>query len=577
MFKKSLLALTVAGASAFTANAGILSASITETAERNTALTTSLGGTTATSQDCDALATTLGVTADDNGNTPAHDGATNDTVTVAADAGTAGLYETTADTVVYTGDDACTITINQDVLVDASSVSNSLEGAQANGVTVTGKLISGVGGFSDEDTIRITVSGGVVDEDASAGATLTTDQAGGSTFSLLGVVGNEILFTVTAGGGIAIAREVIDIDDIVVIPNDGVEELALSAETQNTANVVYDTTDEETVTALEGQWTASVDALFDGVIDVATERLSLAVNADDASNALTDAGNNAPLDADEVIQEDTFVFSVAENTAQGNLVADSAELVITGDFAWMAQLDTSDDDTAITSAELQTGFAYQALSADFTGAGNDAVASAAINEAMTELTVTLTTTGGLDAAHAFNWVVPGDGTTTFGTESFNEQNFTAALTITDDSAADGEGFDAPVMAATEAGSWTLNGSVVTVPYMPFGPNTKVIMRHTNTGVQEGAVTVRYMLEDDSTNWVSVGEVATSSRGVMDIRDAVIDAIMADAGVEKGKVAIEITTNVPEADVTVYAGYTVKDSADDRGFVGTFGNLGAAQN
>ncbi|MFD2168194.1 hypothetical protein ACFSJY_18200 [Thalassotalea euphylliae] len=574
MFKKSLLALSVAGATAFTANAGILTASITETA----ALTTAASAETT----CADAAATLGLTVSNTGTNTFEDTAGADTVTV-TDAATAttgntgvGAYDTAGNTAVWTADDACTITIGSDALVDASSVANSLEGAQANGVTVAAKLISGVGGFSDEDTVRITVTGGVIDEDASAGAVLASDKAAGSDFSLLGVVGNEILFTVNTGAGLAEAREIIDISGVVVIPNDGVTSLVLSAETQNTANVVYDTTDPEKVTELLGQWSVDLDAAFDGVIDVATERLTLAVNSSDASNALTDAGNNAPLDADELINDDTLVISISENTSQGNLVADEATLTITGDFAWMAQLDTTDDGEDITSAELQTGFTYQALSADFTAAGDDVVASAAINDAMDELTVTLTTTGGLDAAHAFAWAVPGDGVSTFGTESLNEQTFTAKLDITDDSAAAGAGYDATVLEATVAGEWNLNGSVVTVPYMPFGPNTRVIMRHTNTGVQEGAVTVRYMLEGESTNWVSVGEVAQSSRGVMDIRDAVIDAIMADAGVESGKVAIEITTNVPEADVTVYAGYNVKNSADDRGFVGTFGEHGSAK-
>jgi hypothetical protein len=116
--------------------------------------------------------------------------------------------------------------------------------------------------------------------------------------------------------------------------------------------------------------------------------------------------------------------------------------------------------------------------------------------------------------------------------------------------------------------------------MAFGPNTKPIIRHTSTGNQVGDITVKYLLEDTVTDnaneWISVGTAYTDvSRGVLNITEEVMKLIQDDIGAEKGKVAIEITTNVPAADVTVFAGYNVKNSADDRAVVGTFGELGAA--
>jgi hypothetical protein len=553
MFKKSLLALSVAGTAAFTANAGILTASITETAALSALVTAE---TT-----CADAAAVLGLTVSNTGtNTFEDNTGTADTINV-VDGGSAGVYDTAANTAVWTADDVCTITVNSDLLVAASSVSNSLEGAQANGVTISANLIAGVGGYTDEDTVRIQVAGGIIDEDASAGATLT----GGTTsaFTLLGVVGNEVLFTVDNGA--QDAREIVALAGLVVTPNDGVEELSLEAQTQNTANVVYDTSDSELVTVLEAQYTGAVDSAWDGIIDVATERLVFEANADDSSGAA------------EAVTDDSVVFEVTENTTQGNLDPDSVTIAVSGDFSWMAQLDTSDDGEDITSAELATGLTYLSDDTDntFASAGNDAVDTIALNDDMDTLTITLDTTDGdVDPFHKVTFNVPAAAT---GEESLNVQSFTVSIVANDSAAASGAGYDATIAAAgTAAGEWTLNGSVVTVPYMPFGPNTKVIMRHTNTGVQEGDVTVRYMLEGVSDNWESVGAVATSSRGVMDIRDAVIDAIMADAGVEQGKVAIEITTNVPSEDVTVYAGYNVKNSADDRGFVGTFGEHGSAK-
>ena len=175
-------------------------------------------------------------------------------------------------------------------------------------------------------------------------------------------------------------------------------------------------------------------------------------------------------------------------------------------------------------------------------------------------------------------------------DSFNplaEQNFTVDVdfAFTDHGTDANPGNVAGAVAGTTntqtgaaAGSWTLNGANVTIPYMPFGPNTKVIMRATNTGTQTGALTVQYMLEGVSTGWESISVPVTDlAPGVTDIRDLVMDAIIADAGVESGKVAIDITVNAPGEDITVFAAYNVKNSADDRGFVGAFGHLGSNNN
>lgn len=119
------------------------------------------------------------------------------------------------------------------------------------------------------------------------------------------------------------------------------------------------------------------------------------------------------------------------------------------------------------------------------------------------------------------------------------------------------------------GSWTLNGSVVEVPYMPFGDNTAVIMRLTNSSSKTGDISVRYMAEGSVTAWKSVGKVGEIGPGVTDISSLVMDAIKADLGAEvtSGKVAIELTTNVPGGNVDVTALFKVI-SEQDRGVMKT---------
>jgi hypothetical protein len=583
MFKKTLLAVSILGTASFAVNAGQLTADVTETAAQVTAFSATT---------CQAAADALGVDLDLNGNT--YDAAGTAAVGTPTDGGTAGAYDQAANVVQLTGASACTVDINSDVLVDASSVANSLEGAQADGLTISATKIAGVGGYSLEDTVRITVTGGTVNELASQNAKLNfgldgaAQVAQGTEFQLIGVLGNDILFTVTAVNTVSATEpqvpfEIVTISGLNVTPNDGVTEISLSAETQNTANVIYDTSAEAKVSELKAQYSSALVSGYDGVIDVSKERLSLAVNANDAFNPsaakITPAVSSTPAGA-EAIDEDTAVLQVTVETSQGNLVADSADLVIKGDFSWMADLAGTAGDKP-DSTELLTGLTYAVFTdAALTTAGNDEPTIVAISDDYQELTITLdpapageTTDLDLDAYHAVGFKVPGE---LAGTTSLSVTDFEAGLVVKD--AADNE---AEVLAAdTKIGEWTLNGSVVTIPYMAFGPNTKPIIRHTSTGNQVGDITVKYLLEDTVTDnaneWISVGTAYTDvSRGVLNITEEVMKLIQDDIGAEKGKVAIEITTNVPAADVTIFAGYNVKNSADDRAVVGTFGELGAA--
>jgi hypothetical protein len=570
MFKKSLLALSIAS-TAFVANAGKLAVDVDETVAVD--LVAAIGA--ADVNGCADAAAALGVTPVLGGNTPNNAGV-NDTLTATPSA-TLGIFDETAASVTYTGNDACTV-VAPDALVAASTTKNSLEGAQAKGVTLSVTQVAGIGGYTEEDTLTFTVTGGVVDETGSLGATLISlgpdgntggvDQLG--TFTLLGVVGNKILFTVDTGYAGA-ARELLQLDGVVVTPDNGVTELSVESEVQNTANVKYDVTPGAKVTELAKQYSIMVDdtVVFDGIIDVAKDRVELVANDDDNTGAA------------EAVTNDTLIWEVKTNSTLGNLTPDVGTIVIKGDFDWMADLDTTGN--GLSSTEILTGLTYTSDDTDntFGGTANNSIDTAALNANMNELTLTMDdTTGTLDPFHRIVWSVPGKAGN--ATVVLAETSFSVSMDMDNDKATDTTTDTVSLNVGTDAaaGEWVLNGSVVTIPYVPFGPNTKVIMRHTNTGSQTGDLTIRYMLEDDSapnsSDWSPSIVIGSSSKGVQDIRDAVINAVMADAGVTQGKVAVEITTNVPQKDVTVYAGYNVKNSADDRGFIGTFGKLGAAQ-
>jgi hypothetical protein len=314
--------------------------------------------------------------------------------------------------------------------------------------------------------------------------------------------------------------------------------------------------------------------LLDGVIDVQTERLTLAVNTNDAYN------DQDAEDGDQAINVDSLLVETTLETAVGNLVPAQNQFVITGNFGWMMDND-ADEDGELSSAEILAGIAYtpfatmnnDADAVNFEAvddAGDDTITAAELNDAMTELTLTGVATGGVvDAYHRINFVVPG---ATNGESVLLEQDFTVALTVSDGTTDTAN--DMVATAAVTAGEWALNGSVVNIPFMPFGPVTQPILRHTNIGVQTGDISARYMLEtdgaDENPSWVSLGVVVEDAQpGMVNLLGPVMEAAVADSGLTSGKMALEIITNVPAEDITVFSAAKFTTTDSDRLTVGAF--------
>jgi hypothetical protein len=582
MFKKTLLALAVAGSTS--AFAGTLAVSVTETAAQ---VATFNGAKPAT---CAEAASQLGVSLTVGA---FEDTAGADTVADATDGGllSAGQLSTAANAVTLTGDDACSVTINKDVLTSATSAKYSAEGAAANGVTIDATLASGIGGFTVEDTVVFTVTGGTVDEDATLAANASLSGVGGlnvsagadahSQFTLLGVVGNTILFTVDTnsqvnGADAAIARELVRLENVVVVPDEGVTEISVSAYTQNTANVKYDTTDAEKLVNIAKQYSATVHVKGDGVVDVQKERLQFATNSDDSSNTWNDEANEAVLN-------DTFVVKVTENTVVGNLTPVEGTIKIEGNFSWIA--DYAGEDGELSATEIENAFSYDSYDSltngeKTVGAADDSLIAGETTLSEDYKTLTFKVdVGADDDVDAYHEVV-------FNTKGFDaeakvtlaETTFTGSIDFDSNTAT--KATDLNVVTDAVVAEWTLNGSVVNVPYIPFGPSTQPIIRHTNKGVQTGDISVRYMVEGSSGNtetneWKSLGILVEDAKpGVRNILSVIQTALEEELGTNKFKVALEITTNVPAEDVTIYAAAKVDVEGQDRLTIGAFGGASA---
>lgn len=427
----------------------------------------------------------------------------------------------------------------------------SQEGAaNETSVAVPTMTLTAAAEYAVGDILKFNISGASFDTVNSTPVltvTMTALAVGGAdvvTAGLLSQSATEISYRITSQTdsgvdgisyiGATFALAGMEMTTATVVDATGDISVAYSAETSTGLALDAGAGNTDVAQTVVAQFSSSVTTAADGIIDVNNSRKQFTVG---------------PL-------ADTIVFTPVEAVAATHDAAfDVATYVINGDFSWME----SDGDAGIDAAEL-------AAATTLTTSGDD-VLTATINAAGDAITV-VATDGGANAVDVntvqFDVLGVGVGTAPV----LPTQTFTADTTITY-TPATGAAATKSVQTAEAAGSWTLNGKVATINYMPFGDNTQVIMRATNTGVQTGDLTVRYMLEGVDTSWNDVSGVVTSlAPGVSNISDLVMNAIKADAGVTSGKVAIEITANVPTVDATVYAAYKVV-SETDRGFVGNF--------
>ncbi|WDE13273.1 hypothetical protein [Thalassomonas haliotis] len=561
MFKKTLLALTVASLSC-AANAGTIYPAVTDSVITAADFTVTPAAAEALGADgalaggddnCDVAATDLSVTL---GNTGNGEGGNNDAV---SNANQTGIFDS-ATSVTMDGAGTCDA-IQADVITTAP-ISSSIEAAQNTLVPVTASLVAGIGGYDVGDTLTFNLTGATIDTANSPAPTLTSNEAG-IVINVLDITTTTVRFTVDATSNKVSGLGILNLGG-VNLDATGLStstEVSLSSFATNTSGTQFDVTAAAVVADLVPQYSTEVTTAMDGVIDVSLDRQSL-----------EDVGATDTAGTGEAVDNDTLVLTTTLDATGTTVTPSTITFTFGGDFTWLETVaNTSDDSVAATDAEVLLYLDTTQTAAFLTGGTDDAMTAASLNEDMDELTITASAGSNVvDGTHTFIFEVPGQADTS---PVLVESDYTVNMTVNDATASPNT---ITMNAGTvDAGAWTLNGSVVTIPYMPFDDNTAVILRHTNTGVQTGDVSVRYMLEGVSSDWVSVGVVTSSSRGVQNIRDAVMNAITADAGVDSGKVAIEITTNVPSADVTVYAAYKVRDE-QDRGFVGTFGQHGSAQ-
>jgi len=118
--------------------------------------------------------------------------------------------------------------------------------------------------------------------------------------------------------------------------------------------------------------------------------------------------------------------------------------------------------------------------------------------------------------------------------------------------------------ASAAGAWTLNGANITAYGIPNGGTVDSFLWVSNTGAEEGAITVDVTCDGVTTTGVDGGTATgkTNTR-IAALVQAAVDAAGTCAATSRYDAAI--TVNAPVANITVAAGYkvTAADGATDR--------------
>jgi len=313
-----------------------------------------------------------------------------------------------------------------------------------------------------------------------------------------------------------------------------VPRVSWTAKTAQSGLVFDDATRVATLGSVKSQFASpSSVGTLNGVVNVDSGRYQF--TAHDTTSLLSTGGSS-----------DTLTFTLANDTALTNpAVLTSVVAVISGDFSFV---DGGDTTAGCSVADLSAG--HGRISA--TGG------TLSINSACSALTFTATTAG----ASVISFGTSSSSTTpTNGGIITAPQSFTVApLTYTygGPSGTTGSTGSASVAFSTtgSAGAWSLNGSISKISYMPYGTGISRIVYITNRSTQTGGVSATAI--NDAGVACSIANVGTSTKGSVTNLSTGLDAgVAACYGASyTGKVAFEITANIPGNKAEVYSAYNV---------------------
>jgi hypothetical protein len=391
--------------------------------------------------------------------------------------------------------------------------------------------------YQGEDTIRFRVkTGGVpvvnlVGDDPATTPAVETYLASDHHFRLTGA--KLKVGSVTAGSKVTVSSKVISL------------------------NSVIGEYDKASFDLLKVRSQLSVEATtpFKATVSTSAARKIFVANAD--VNTVGVAPNQ--------VSTETAVFTLTNNS--GDLKAlpvtatETAKVthVIAGDFSFLRDADKEafggNANGSVNSAEIATILSAAATDDTF------AYSLSADNK----LTITQTAVGTLDTAVTVS-VTPPAATTPSKAASataLNPGKFLASLaaSTTDSSFA--------IAADADVGAWTIDGSVVKVPYLVLQDGRfGTVVTVSNSGSRTGEILLD--ITDEAGLPIATGFAAGQSTpgSIVNVSGKIKDALIAKGKdlTAVNKFAVTVTTNVPANDVLVYSAYTDSQNGGERAIV-----------
>jgi len=268
---------------------------------------------------------------------------------------------------------------------------------------------------------------------------------------------------------------------------------------------------------------------------------------------------------------DAFTVTVTDNTAYAFAqptdasVTAKATHVISGDFSFLRDADKTafggNANGTLSSGEIGTYVVKTGVAA---GTVDTFVYSLSADN--TKLTVTQTAVQALDTDLTFTITPPAQGKTAAvaaTATALQAGSFTLSATLaTDDS-------NFTVATNASAGAWTLDGSVVKVPYLVLQDGRfGTVVTVTNSGNRTGEILLDIVGDNGVAIKTGLNAGSSTPGSIVNVSGAIRNAMIA-AGKDLtavNKFSVVVTTNVPEDDVIVYSAYTDSMNGGERAIV-----------
>jgi hypothetical protein len=390
--------------------------------------------------------------------------------------------------------------------------------------------------------------------DTTLPSTITaTGAANNPTFALLSSSSSSATYRVTAlsNAGLSTKEAIVTLPTTVSVnmANAG-SGVTVTFSAATSAGDTFDTVNTDTtygssaalVRTLD-QFAGSVTQNLDGVIDV---------NPATGITPLTRFEGGVASDVFTVKSHQTTYTVSAANTAFSKTADVSAvTYTLNGDFSWAtearkASVFTPSCPTGSTASTVTLASSSVAWSC----VGRDAVGESSTSGGSSSLQITASGQTGLAA---------------LPTTTFTVSSAVSYFSPSGQSGANGTVTSSPLLpSGTAAGSWTINGAQIFVPYMPYGSTIDQVIYVANKSGVTGDISVQY-IGTDTTAVVNLGKVGSvNGRSTLNI-SPLIKAALPAAAQASGRLAFIITINAPVADVDILASYRI---GDDRAFVQT---------